>query len=148
MSHTAPAIKYAAYAASLGYRILFARNADPSVDAPTKFILKDIEVFQTERGWRVARRQPNGVYYPPEDNEYFFSVKKALATGALWVGPMSEGDNNPLLPHLRAVLRQIQGGERSNGKNPYSDPVIKEALIAIAKETGRAEDQWMHVNDA
>jgi hypothetical protein len=138
-------LRAAAYAVALGYKLEFHPNARIDVDAPVRFILRDVEVFETERGWRVAKYCADGTLATPKDIDFFATLKKALRIGSERARPATEADLNPLLPALRAMLKLVTSGG-VGGRNPFSYPEVKQGLHAICDVTGY-KGHYMDVND-
>ncbi len=126
------ALKYTAYAVALGFTVEMPAQPEPDPETlPQAFNLRDISVFNTENGWRVATWVPETAMFAPHSERFdtFKTLPKALREGKARARPRTEVDLNPLLPHLRAVLREMQDGNGAG--NPYCKASVLAALLAI-----------------
>lgn len=142
MIHT-HATKYAALAVALGYSIAFVQRNGVNTPEPKTFILGNVEVFQTERGWRVASIGPDGKWPESRSEDYFLTLDKALIAGASRATLPATAEN-PLLEPLREITRMVQSSSVPP-INPYAIATVKRALVAIKDVTGFAGD-WMDAN--
>ncbi len=133
-----PILKYTAYAIALGYRVAMPAQQEPDPEAhPDAFHFRDIVIWDTANGWRVAKWLPDGAgKFAPvsERHDFFKTLPKALREGLVRARPANDSDYGPLLPHLRAVLREMQDGNGAG--NPYCKDSVIEALRAIKNLTG------------
>src|SRR5690348_11752793 len=83
-------LKLAAYAVSLGFGLLGspgqlspAQFDDDGIPPPDsiQFVIGDVHVWNTARGWRVSRLV-DGSYAKPSDSDFFDKLKHALDEGA------------------------------------------------------------------
>jgi hypothetical protein len=87
-------LRLAAYAYSLGYEVRGERfvdlrspggagmfNSDGIPPESLQFIIGDVHVWDTARGWRVARLI-DGLYEKPSPSGFFAKLKDALDEGA------------------------------------------------------------------
>lgn len=88
-------LKLAAYAYAIGFDIRGHLNADlrsaagnglfndDGIPADSlQFVIGDMHVWDTARGWRSSRFLPGGTYEKPTDSDFYRKLKDALDEGA------------------------------------------------------------------
>lgn len=88
-------LKFAAYAVALGFTLEIDSGKRPFVPSSfiagiphdgLSFVKGPVHVWDTARGWRVAKLNDEGRFTPPLPEEFFKSLRAALDTGATIAG--------------------------------------------------------------
>lgn len=151
-------LKLAAYAVALGYTLHLdalgsARPLPVAAFEPHKGVPADgisfkrgaVTVWDTDRGWRVAKLE--GDRFPkPQPSDFYRSLYHALNAGVALGGKLPAAADGPYSAPLAQAFRE--GARRWAALLPDDDRVTIEDLAPVREAEGGVEVQcWLYVAD-